>query len=91
MHGGNLFKDISCNQLDKGLAKDELTLPLLSGIDESTLSKGQILNVDGTNVVRVPFGVRHPRRKRPQIPERLATLILPFQRIGSPTPPPHAA
>ncbi|KGG14557.1 hypothetical protein EV06_1614 [Prochlorococcus sp. MIT 0602] len=56
------------------------------------MGQGQLLAVDGTNVVRVPFGVREPRRKRPQGPKRLATLVLPLQRVdGSPTPPPHAA
>ena len=50
------------------------------------------LRVEGTNVVRVPFGVRRPRRSRPQRPERWATLVLPFQAAGGPTPPPpHAA
>ncbi len=91
LHGGNLVKDFSENQSFKDLDKNGLNLPLLSGILETTLSKGQLLPIDGTNVVRVPFGIRHPRRKRPQAPERLATLILPFQSLGSPTPPPHAA
>jgi hypothetical protein len=45
--------------------------------------------VEGTNVVRVPFGVRRARRQRPQRPERWATLVLPFQAGGGshPTPP----
>ena len=48
--------------------------------------------VEGTNVVRVPFGVRRPRRSRPARPERWATLVLPFQAGGGqPTPPPQAA
>ncbi len=48
--------------------------------------------VDGTNVVRVPFGVRQPRRRRPARPERWATVVLPFQLGGGqPTPPPQAA
>ncbi|KEF41684.1 MAG: hypothetical protein ER33_09985 [Cyanobium sp. CACIAM 14] len=48
--------------------------------------------VDGTNVVRVPFGVRRARRRRPERPDTWATLVLPFQvgGGGSPTPP-HAA
>ena len=86
-----MVKDLSGNQPANTLDKNGLNLPSLSGIIESTLSKGQLLPVDGTNVVRVPFGVRHPRRKRPDSPERLATLILPFQSLGSPNPPPHAA
>jgi hypothetical protein len=43
--------------------------------------------VEGTNVVRVPFGVRRPRRRRAQRPEHWATLVLPFQAVGGPLPP----
>ncbi len=71
--------------------KDELTLPRFAEGLESSLSQGKSLQVDGTNVVRVPFGVREPRRKRPERPERWITLVLPLQPIGSPTPPPQAA
>jgi hypothetical protein len=46
----------------------------------------------GTNVVRVPFGVRRPRRSRPQRPDHWATLVLPFQVVGGSDPtPPQAA
>ena len=46
----------------------------------------------GTNVVRVPFGVRRPRRSRPQRPDHWATLVLPFQAVGGSDPtPPRAA
>jgi len=46
----------------------------------------------GTNVVRVPFGVRRPRRSRPQRPDHWATLVLPFQVLGGSDPtPPQAA
>jgi len=48
-------------------------------------------DVSDTNVVRVPFGVRRPRRTRPARPERWATLVLPFQTGVDPTPPPQAA
>lgn len=48
--------------------------------------------VDGTNVVRVPFGVRRARRRRPERPDHWATLVLPFQAGGGGAPtPPHAA
>ena len=55
------------------------------------LERGHTLAIEGTNVVRVPFGVRQPRRRRPERPARWATLVLPFQSIDSPTPPPAAA
>ena len=52
---------------------------------------GGIQRIEGTNVVRVAFGVRHARRSRPQRPDHWATLVLPFQSgNGGPTPP-HAA
>ncbi|MEY2645197.1 MAG: hypothetical protein RLZZ611_1846 [Cyanobacteriota bacterium] len=51
----------------------------------------QTLRVDGTNVVRVPFGVRQARRSRPARPERWATVVLPFQSGGGSTPPPPQA
>jgi hypothetical protein len=49
------------------------------------------VRVEGTNVVRVPFGVRQSRRVRPQRPDHWATLVLPFHAGGQPTPPPQAA
>ncbi len=48
--------------------------------------------VEGTNVVRVPFGVRRARLRRPERPNHWATLVLPFQAGGGGTPtPPQAA
>jgi hypothetical protein len=47
--------------------------------------------VEGTNVVRVPFGVRRARRTRPQRPDHWATLVLPFQLGGGGPTPPQAA
>ncbi|QVV67266.1 hypothetical protein [Synechococcus sp. LA31] len=51
----------------------------------------QTLRVEGTNVVRVPFGVRRAQRVRPARPERWATVVLPFVAGGSTPPPPQAA
>ena len=52
-------------------------------------SAAGIQRVEGTNVVRVAFGVRRARRARPQRPDHWATLVLPFQAGGGggPTPP----
>ncbi len=86
------MKDITGDQSSvKVLRKGDLNLPVFSGGLESTLSKGKLLEVDGTNVVRVPFGVRRPRKERPARSESWVTLVLPFQPLGSPTPPPQAA
>ena len=66
---------------------DSLQLPDLPECLQAALGRGHTLVIEGTNVVRVPFGVRRPRRERPQHPGRWATLVLPFQPHGSPTPP----
>ena len=55
------------------------------------LFSDQTLRVEGTNVVRVPFGVRRQRRVRPASTERWATVVLPFVAGGSTPPPPQAA
>ncbi len=86
-----MVKDLSLEKSVQALRKDELDLPFSEGSLESTLSKGNLLEVDGTNVVRVPFGVRAPKKQRPSRSETWATLVLPLQPLGSPTPPPQAA
>ena len=86
-----MTKDISLDKGTKLVGKVELTLPVFQEGLESTLSSGKSFSVDGTNVVRVPFGIRQPLKQRPHRPERMATLVLPFQPNGSPTPPPQAA
>ncbi|MFM7315071.1 MAG: hypothetical protein ACKO0M_18245 [Cyanobium sp.] len=66
-------------------------LPPLAGSLPHLNARGETLRVDGTNVVRVPFGVRRSRRVRPARPERWVTVVLPFQAGGSTPPPPQAA
>ena len=51
----------------------------------------EITRVEGTNVVRVPFGVRRPRRHRPVRRQGDPTLVLPLVANLTPTPPPQAA
>ncbi len=55
------------------------------------VASAETLRVEGTNVVRVPFGVRLPRRSRPARPERWATVVLPVVAGGNTPPPPQAA
>jgi len=86
-----MLKDLSKEKTVKRLTNQDLDLPSFPDGLESTLASGKLLEVDGTNVVRVPFGVRQARKKRPARSAHWATLVLPFQPIGSPTPPPHAA
>ena len=54
-------------------------------------STSEVFSVVGTNVIRVPFGIRAPRRKRPEKNQNIATLVLPITSINSPTPPPNVA
>ncbi len=54
---------------------------------------GNNLNVcpiEGTNVIRVPFGKKFSKKKRPEKNQNIATLILPLSSYTSPTPP-HVA
>ena len=84
-------KKTSFDLLDQKNKQEDLSLPSFSNCFESTLNKGELLQVSGTNVVRVPFGVRQPKKKRPAKVSAWATLVLPLQSFDSPTPPPHAA
>jgi len=62
-------------------------LPPVRGSLAHSYSRGETFRVEGTNVVRVPFGVRQARRARPERPDRWVTLVLPFQSAPTPTPP----
>ena len=45
------------------------------------------ISLEETNVIRVPFGRRLSKKKRPEKNQHIATLILPITSINSPTPP----
>ena len=84
-------KKPSFDLTDQMNKEDNVSLPSFSNCFESVLNKGELLQVAGTNVVRVPFGVRQPKKQRPAKVHSWATLVLPIQSFDSPTPPPHAA
>ena len=86
-----MIREISFDQSAQTNEKGSLQLPEFADGLESAMRSGKSFQVDGTNVVRVPFGIRQPKKQRPARPERWATLVLPFQPLGSPTPPPQAA
>ncbi|MCT0201444.1 hypothetical protein KQ302_03530 [Synechococcus sp. CS-602] len=65
----------------------EPQLPPLRGSMAHSHARGEVFRVEGTNVLRVPFGVRQARRARPERPDRWVTLVLPFQASPTPTPP----
>ena len=51
----------------------------------------KVSSVEDTNVIRVPFGKRLPKKQRPEKNQNIATLILPINTLINPTPPPHVA
>ena len=89
LSGDTMDRDITTN-LGFGPLQGP-SLPLFPEGLESAFNRGHTLSIEGTNVVRVPFGVREARRTRPVRPDHWATLVIPLQPIGNPTPPPAAA
>ena len=53
-------------------------------------NNSNICPIEGTNVIRVPFGIKFSKKKRPDKNQNIATLILPLSSYSSPTPP-HVA
>ena len=49
-----------------------------------------IRSIEGTNVIRVPFGKKFSKKQRPEKNQNIATLILPLSSYSNPTPP-HVA
>ena len=49
-----------------------------------------VRSIEGTNVIRVPFGKKFSKKKRPEKNQKIATLILPLSSYSNPTPP-HVA
>ena len=64
---------------------NELGLP--DFINNCHSNSDNVYSVEGTNVVRVPFGKRFSRKKRPEKNQSIATLILPISSFTSPLPP----
>tara|TARA_Y100001968_G_C18763394_1_gene438815 strand:+ start:61 stop:321 length:261 start_codon:yes stop_codon:yes gene_type:complete len=69
----------------------KLNLPDFLNDKNKVLTKEEIFNVEGTNVIRVPFGTIQPKKKRPEKINSWPTLILTLNTIDCPNPPPHAA
>ena len=53
-------------------------------------NNSNICSIEGTNVIRVPFGKKFSKKKRPEKNQNIAPLILPLSSYNSPTPP-HVA
>ncbi len=59
-------------------------------VNNSSQDNSNISSIEGTNVIRVPFGKKFPKKKRPEKNQNIATLILPLTSFSNPTPP-HVA
>ena len=53
-------------------------------------NNANVCPIEGTNVIRVPFGRKFSKKKRPEKNQNIATLILPLTSYSNPTPP-HVA
>ena len=73
----------------KYLSIKNLDLP--NFVNNSTENNSKVSSVEGTNVIRVPFGKILPKKQRPDKNQSIATLILPIRTYVNPTPPPHVA
>ena len=79
-------KDSSKDCTVQFLSNNSVKLPEFINYEEIDLRSQQ-----ETNVIRVPFGIRLSKKKRPEKNQHIATLILPITSINSPTPPPNVA
>ena len=79
-------KDSSRDCKVKYLSNDSVELPEFINYKELDL-----ISQEQTNVIRVPFGRRLSKKKRPEKNQHIATLILPITSMSSPTPPPNVA
>lgn len=83
-----MSKDFKSGKV-KHLPINNLDLP--SFVNNSSGINSKVNSVEGTNVIRVPFGKRFPKKQRPDKNQNIATLILPINTFMNPTPPPHVA
>ena len=82
-----MSKDSSKDDKDKYFDKKSVDLPDFTQYQNTAENSAE----EETNVLRVPFGVRFSKKKRPQKNQNIATLILPITSYNSPTPPPYVA
>ena len=62
-------------------------LDLPNFVNNSLWNNSEVNSVEGTNVIRVPFGKRFPKKQRPDKNQNIATLILPICLLyTSPSP-----
>ena len=83
-----MSKDFKSGKV-KHLPITNLDLP--NFVNKFSGNNSKVSAVEGTNVIRVPFGKRLPKKQRPDKSQNIATLILPINTFINPTPPPHVA
>ena len=66
----------------KRLPIKNLNLP--NFVNNSLGNNSKVNFVEGTNVIRVPFGKRFPKKQRPDKNQNIATLILPINTFINP-------
>tara|TARA_B100000212_G_scaffold169963_1_gene127875 strand:- start:365 stop:610 length:246 start_codon:yes stop_codon:yes gene_type:complete len=81
-----MTNDSSKDRKVQVLPSDSVKLPEF--IKHKTID---LISLEETNVIRVPFGRRLSKKKRPEKNQHIATLILPITSMSSPTPPPNVA
>ena len=79
-------KDSSKDRKVQYLSNNSVKLPEFINYEDIDL-----IFQEETNVIRVPFGTRLSKKKRPVKNQNIATLILPITSMNSPTPPPNVA
>ena len=82
-----MSKDFKSGKI-KRLPIKNLDLP--NFVNNFSENHSKVTSVEGTNVIRVPFGKRFPKKQRPDKNQNIATLILPINTFINPTPP-HVA
>ena len=82
-----MTKDFTSGKV-KRLPIQNLDLP--NFVNNFAGNNAKLSSVEGTNVIRVPFGKRLPKKQRPDKNQNIATLILPINTFVNPTPP-HVA
>ena len=82
-----MSKDFKSGKV-KHLPINNLNLP--NFVRNFSGNNSKVSSVEGTNVIRVPFGKRLPKKQRPDKNQNIATLILPINTHLNPTPP-HVA
>ena len=83
-----MSKDFKSGKV-KSLPTNNLDLP--NFVNKISGNNSKVSSVEGTNVIRVPFGKRFSKKQRPDKTQSIATLILPINNFVNPTPPPHVA